>query len=98
MNLISKNIKFLRKRKGRTQEDMAFTMGTKRSTLNNYENEIARPGIEKLIAFSEYFCVYDVSGTLKSNFRFSVSFLKYDLSDSSKAYFHTGLPSKNTLE
>lgn len=51
------NIKFLRKRKGRTQDDVAFTLTMKRSTLSGYENHIAQPGIEALIAFSKYFNV-----------------------------------------
>jgi transcriptional regulator with XRE-family HTH domain len=49
------NIKFLRKRKGRTQDDMAVALNLKRSTLSGYENGIAQPGIEVLIAFSGYF-------------------------------------------
>ncbi len=57
MIYFSTNIKFLRKRKGRTQDDVAVGMGLKRSTLNNYENRIARPGMETLIKFSEYYGV-----------------------------------------
>lgn len=49
------NIKLLRKRKGRTQDDVATALGIKRSTYNNYENHIARPGVDALVAFSEYF-------------------------------------------
>jgi transcriptional regulator with XRE-family HTH domain len=51
------NIRFLRKRRGRTQDDMAFALGMKRSTLSGYENQVAQPGIEALIAFSRYFSV-----------------------------------------
>ncbi|MBS4056345.1 MAG: helix-turn-helix domain-containing protein [Bacteroidetes bacterium] len=51
------NIKLLRKRKGRTQDDVAFALGMKRSTLSGYENLIAQPGIDTLIAFSKYFNV-----------------------------------------
>lgn len=51
----STNIKLLRKRKGRTQDDLAFTLGMKRSTLSGYENEISQPAIQALIAFSRYF-------------------------------------------
>ena len=32
------NIKFLRKRRGRTQDDVAFALNLKRSTLSGYEN------------------------------------------------------------
>ncbi|MBI9039100.1 MAG: LexA family transcriptional regulator [Bacteroidales bacterium] len=49
------NIKLLRKRKGRTQDDIAFALNMKRSTLSGYENQIAQPGINVLIAFSDYF-------------------------------------------
>jgi transcriptional regulator with XRE-family HTH domain len=49
------NIKFLRKRKGRTQDDVAFTLEMKRSTLGGYENEVAKPSVEVLLAFSNYF-------------------------------------------
>ncbi|TRZ72543.1 MAG: XRE family transcriptional regulator, partial [Bacteroidetes bacterium] len=40
------NIKFFRKRMGRTQNDVAVALGMKRSTLSGYENAIAQPGIE----------------------------------------------------
>jgi transcriptional regulator with XRE-family HTH domain len=49
------NIKILRKRKGRTQDEVAFALKLKRSTLSGYENGVAQPGIEVLIAFSGYF-------------------------------------------
>ena len=51
------NIKFLRKRKGRTQDDVASALGLTRSTMNNYENQIAQPGMENLIRFSDYYGV-----------------------------------------
>jgi transcriptional regulator with XRE-family HTH domain len=51
------NIKILRKRKGKTQDDVAFALNLKRSTLSGYENGVAQPGIEILIAFSGYFNV-----------------------------------------
>jgi len=49
------NIKFLRKRKGRTQDDVAFSMGIKRPTLSGYENGVAEPNMETLFAFSKYY-------------------------------------------
>ncbi|MBP7679050.1 MAG: helix-turn-helix domain-containing protein [Bacteroidales bacterium] len=51
----SSNIKLLRKRLGRTQDDIAFSLNMKRPTLSGYENGIAEPGMEALIAFSRYF-------------------------------------------
>lgn len=49
------NIKFLRKRRGRTQDDVAVALDLKRSTLSGYENGVASPGIDVLISFSGYF-------------------------------------------
>ena len=49
------NIKFLRKRRARTQDDVAVALNLKRSTLSGYENGVAQPGIDILISFSGYF-------------------------------------------
>ncbi len=51
----SSNIKFLRKHRGRTQDDMAFALNLKRSTLSGYENGVSEPNLEALVAFSKYF-------------------------------------------
>ncbi len=51
----SNNIKILRKRKSRTQDEVAVALNLKRSTLSGYENGIAQPDIETLISFSSYF-------------------------------------------
>ena len=53
--IFGKNIKLLRKRRGRTQDDIAVALNMKRSTLSGYENGIAEPGIEALLALSKYF-------------------------------------------
>jgi len=53
----SSNIKFLRRRRGQTQDDVAEALGMKRSTLSGYENGVAQPGFEALIAISGYFNV-----------------------------------------
>lgn len=49
------NIKFLRKRKGSTQDEVASSLNMKRSTLSGYENEVAQPNMETLLSFSNYF-------------------------------------------
>ncbi|MBN2639096.1 MAG: LexA family transcriptional regulator [Bacteroidales bacterium] len=51
------NIKLLRKRKGRTQDDVAFVLEMKRSTLSGYENGVAQPNLNVLMQFSEYYSV-----------------------------------------
>jgi len=53
----STNIKLLRKRRSKTQDDVAFALGMKRSTLSGYENEISEPNIDALMALSKYFNV-----------------------------------------
>jgi transcriptional regulator with XRE-family HTH domain len=57
MSYFGPNIKLLRRRRGRTQEDMAFTLDMKRPTLSGYENGVAQPGLDALVAFSRYFNV-----------------------------------------
>jgi transcriptional regulator with XRE-family HTH domain len=49
------NIKFLRKRKDRTQDEVAAALNLKRSTLSGYENGVAQPSIDILVTFSGYF-------------------------------------------
>jgi transcriptional regulator with XRE-family HTH domain len=53
----STNIKLLRKRKNRTQDDVAFALNMKRSTFSGYENEVSLPTIQALVAFSKYYGV-----------------------------------------
>jgi transcriptional regulator with XRE-family HTH domain len=52
---IRSNIRFLRKRRGRTQDDVSGFLGMKRSTYAGYENGVAEPGINELRQFSDYF-------------------------------------------
>ncbi|HRZ77714.1 MAG TPA: helix-turn-helix domain-containing protein [Bacteroidales bacterium] len=54
-NYFSSNLKLLRKRRKRTQDDIAHALGMKRSTYSGYENAIAQPGMEALVQFSGYF-------------------------------------------
>lgn len=49
------NIKLLRKRRNKTQDELSLLLNTKRSTLSGYENKVAEPGIDTLLIFSRYF-------------------------------------------
>ena len=51
----SSNLKLLRKRHNKTQDDLAGLLNMKRTTLSGYENNLAQPGIETLMVFSDYF-------------------------------------------
>jgi transcriptional regulator with XRE-family HTH domain len=49
------NIKLLRKRARRTQDEVAEALQMKRSTISGYENRVAQPGMEVLLQFSDYY-------------------------------------------
>ncbi|HOZ29658.1 MAG TPA: LexA family transcriptional regulator [Bacteroidales bacterium] len=53
----SSNLKTLRKRKRRTQEDVAFAIKVPRPTYNGYENGVSMPAIDTLIKLSDYYSV-----------------------------------------
>ena len=53
--VFASNIKLLRKRHKHTQDEVANALTMKRSTVSGYENEVAQPGIDVLIAFSKYY-------------------------------------------
>jgi transcriptional regulator with XRE-family HTH domain len=55
MNYFSSNIKLLRTRKGRTQNDLAAELEIKRTTVNALENSISQPTVMQLQLFSKYF-------------------------------------------
>lgn len=55
MSLISENIKFLRKKKGMTQEDLASELGIKRSLVGAYEEGRADPRIDNLVKIATLF-------------------------------------------
>ena len=55
MNFFGKNIKLLRKRKKRTQNEVAVALELKRTSVNALENEISQPTVSHLQTFSKYF-------------------------------------------
>lgn len=60
------NIKLLRKRKKRSQEDVANALELTRTTLSGYENGTAEPNFQTLLRFSEYYKI-SVDKLLKLN-------------------------------
>lgn len=57
MSIISSNIKFLRKKKGLTQQQFADQIGIKRSLVGAYEEERAEPKYELLKTIASFFDV-----------------------------------------
>ncbi len=51
------NIKLLRKRRGRTQEEVSGFLKIKRSTYSGYENGVAEPAFDVTVQLSDYFGV-----------------------------------------
>lgn len=49
------NIKLLRSRRGRSQEEAAAALNIRRSSYSGYENSTAEPPFEVLIRMSEYY-------------------------------------------
>lgn len=63
----AENLKLLRKRKGRTQDEVAINLNMKRSTLSGYENGIAQPNMDALIAFSSFYKI-SIDSLIKQDF------------------------------
>ncbi len=55
MSIAGKNLKYLRKQKGFTQEEMAEKLGIKRSLIGAYEEERAEPRLEVLQILCEMY-------------------------------------------
>ncbi len=55
MKKISKNLQYLRKQRGLSQEAMADELGLTRSRIGSYEENRSEPPIETLIQLSQYF-------------------------------------------
>ncbi len=51
---VGANLKLIRKFKKMSQEEVASSLGLTRSTYSGYENGVAQPSIESLIAVSEF--------------------------------------------
>ena len=64
MALLNENIRYLRKNKGWTQQELADKIGIKRSLVGAYEEGRAEPSAQKLLKFAEilYVTVDDLIG------------------------------------
>src|ERR1700751_3978957 len=55
MTIISNNIKYLRKQKSLTQEQLALKVGVKRSLIGAYEEGRAEPNLSCMLTFAKLF-------------------------------------------
>lgn len=65
--MLGLNIKLLRKRVGKSQEEVANSLGLNRSSYSGYENGVAEPSIATLIQICTYFKI-SVDFLLKNDF------------------------------
>ena len=54
---VGNNLKLLRKRLRKSQEDVAQELNFTRSTYSGYENGVAQPNLDSLVALSDYYNV-----------------------------------------
>lgn len=54
---LAQNIKFLRKQKEVTQQEMADALGINQSSTANWESDTRKPDIETIVRIAEYFGV-----------------------------------------
>ncbi|MBI1835726.1 MAG: helix-turn-helix transcriptional regulator [Flavobacteriia bacterium] len=64
---VGNNLKILRKRLKKSQEDVAQDLKLSRSTYSGYENGVAQPNIDNLVLFSDYFKV-SIDELVRKNF------------------------------
>ena len=52
---LASNLKFLRKKMGKTQDALSSEVNIGRTTIANYESGISEPNVDTLLTFSNYF-------------------------------------------
>jgi transcriptional regulator with XRE-family HTH domain len=57
MSLFSKNLRFLRKKKGMNQDEISVLFDKKPNTVGNWENKKSEPSLAELMKLSEFFQV-----------------------------------------
>lgn len=65
--MIGINLKLLRKRVGRSQEELSNDIGLTRSTYSGYENGVAEPSIHTLIQIADYYKI-DINPIIRKDF------------------------------
>ncbi len=55
--VLGNNLKLLRKQKKKSQEEVAGDLGLTRSSYSGYENGIAEPGLDTLVALGNYYSI-----------------------------------------
>src|ERR1700689_2730034 len=72
------NLKFLRKKSGKTQDALSSEVNIGRTTIANYEAGVSEPNLETLILFSNYFGI-SLDDFLSKNMEATVKSTEKDL-------------------
>lgn len=98
----AKNIKLLRSRQKKSQDELATELGITRSTLSAYENGTSEPGFETLMRFSDYFKISldkllktDLSGLTETQLSEMEKGLDLDLKGNKLRVLTTTIDSEN---
>ncbi|WP_347090877.1 helix-turn-helix domain-containing protein [Staphylococcus ureilyticus] len=86
-NILSKNLKNLLERKGKTQTDMAKDLNLKESTVSSWVNAVKYPRRDKIELLADYFGVMPSDITEDKNTQqdtIAAHFDKEDLTDEEK--------------
>ena len=75
---LATNLKFLRKKSGKTQDALSSEIKIGRTTIANYESGISEPNVDTLLTFSNYFGV-SVGDLLSKNMEDIVSSNEKDI-------------------
>jgi transcriptional regulator with XRE-family HTH domain len=57
MNFLGKNLRYLRKKSARRQEDIGALVNKGQTTIGNWEKGISQPNIEEILLLSDYFAI-----------------------------------------
>lgn len=100
MNLAT-NLKFLRKKSGKTQDALSSEVNIGRTTIANYEAGISEPNLENLLTFSNYFGI-SLDDLLSKNMEDAYKSTEKDLMLSGafpkKDHVYTGVPRIITVD
>jgi transcriptional regulator with XRE-family HTH domain len=102
MTMLSANLKFLRKQKGQSQDEVSQCLSIKRTTLSGYENGSAEPNSENLIRIAAFYnCTIDdllkvdLSGVVETNGTIKKTVVSQDITGSNLRVIATTVNQEN---
>lgn len=78
--ILSQNIRFLRRKSGLSQEELADILGVKRSSIAAYERKNVEPRLRVVLEVARYFDI-NVQDLLQVKLRDSTSYRKFEITE-----------------